>query len=191
MIGRASGVPDKQRAHGAPPVLGPAGPQEGAGSGIEQCPTPPARASKAAPARAAAVRNGIASGFIYAFEARDDAAFEASMVADTADHNPLPGQRPGWSGVLDTLAMYRAEFPDLTLTIERQVAEGDLVVQNGLAKRNNTGPLMGRPATGAPTQFAWIDMYRITDDRITESWHLKDVAGLLQQLAAAAAPAST
>ena len=138
-----------------------------------------------------AANKEIASRFIHAFEAGDDAALESTMVADTADHNPLPGQRPGRSGVLDTLAMYRAAFPDLTLTIERQVAEGDLVVQNGLAKGTNTGPLLGRPATGAPAQFAWIDMYRITDDRITEIWHLEDVAGLLQQLAAAAAPAAT
>jgi predicted ester cyclase len=87
--------------------------------------------------------------------------------------------------------MYRAAFPDLTLTIERQVAEGDLVVQNGLAKGTNTGPLMGQPATGAAAQFTWIDMYRIAENRITEIWHLEDVAGLLQQLAAAPASSST
>jgi predicted ester cyclase len=133
----------------------------------------------------------IARRFIHAFEAGDQAALESTMVEDTTDHNPLPGQRPGRSGVLDTLAMYRAAFPDLTLTIERQVAEGDLVAQNGLAKGTNTGPLMDQPATGAPAQFAWIDMYRIAEDRITEIWHLEDVAGLLQQLATAPSSAST
>jgi predicted ester cyclase len=133
----------------------------------------------------------IARRFIHAFEAGDQAALESTMVEDTTDHNPLPGQRPGRSGVLDTVAMYRAAFPDLTLTIERQVAEGDLVVQNGLAKGTNTGPLMDQPATGAPAQFAWIDMYRIAECRITEIWHLEDIAGLLQQLAAAPASAST
>jgi predicted ester cyclase len=50
---------------------------------------------------------------------------------------------------------------------------------------------MGQPATGAPAQFAWIDMYRIADDHITEIWHLEDIAGLLQQLAAVPASASS
>lgn len=129
----------------------------------------------------------IARRFIHAFDAGDQAALESMMVEHTTDHNPLPGQRPGRGGVLDTLAMYRAAFPDLTVTIERQVAEGDLVVQNGLAEGTNSGPLMGRPPTGAPAQFTWIDMYRIAENRITEIWHLEDVAGLLQQLTAAGA----
>ena len=70
-----------------------------------------------------AANKEIASRFIEAFQAGDDAALESSMVEDTVDHNPLPGQRPGRRGVLDTLAMYRSAFPHLTLTIERQVAE--------------------------------------------------------------------
>ena len=82
-----------------------------------------------------AANKEIASRFIEAFQAGDDSALESSMVEDTVDHNPLPGQRPGRRGVLDTLAMYRSAFPDLTLTIERQVAEGDHVVQNGLVVR--------------------------------------------------------
>ena len=45
LIGGASGVPDKQRAHGAPPELGPAVPQNAAASGIGQRPTPPPSAS--------------------------------------------------------------------------------------------------------------------------------------------------
>jgi predicted ester cyclase len=126
----------------------------------------------------------VASRFIEAFEAGDIAELESVMVEDTADHNPVPYQRPGRAGIVDTLVMYRAAFPDLALTIEHQVVEGDLVVQNGLAEGTNTGPLMGQPATGASARFAWIDMYRVVDDRITEIWHLEDIAGLLRQLSA-------
>jgi steroid delta-isomerase-like uncharacterized protein len=132
----------------------------------------------------------IARRFITAFQAGDEGTLESIMIEDTVDHNPLPGQRPGRQGVLDTLSMYRTAFPDLALTIENQVAEGDLVAQAGLAQGTNTGPLMGGPATGRPAAFAWIDLYRIVDDRITEIWHLEDVAGMLQQLGAAPAPAS-
>jgi hypothetical protein len=57
-VGGASGVPDKQRAHGAPPILGPPLPQDSNSSGIGQCPTPPARATHAASASSSG-RNGI------------------------------------------------------------------------------------------------------------------------------------
>ena len=43
LIGRASGIPDKQRAYDAPPQLGPFGPRDAAGSSIGQRPTPTAR----------------------------------------------------------------------------------------------------------------------------------------------------
>jgi hypothetical protein len=38
LIGGASGVPDKQRAHGAPPELGATVPQDAVGSGIGRVP---------------------------------------------------------------------------------------------------------------------------------------------------------
>jgi predicted ester cyclase len=109
---------------------------------------------------------------------------EEVLAAGAVDHNPLPGQQPGRLGVIDTLAMYRAAFPDLELTIENQVADGDLIVQNGLATGTNSGPLMGMPPTRKSATFPWIDIYRVADRQITEIWHLEDLAGMLRQLGA-------
>lgn len=128
-----------------------------------------------------------AQQFIDGFQSGDDALLRSVMATEVVDHNPLPGQRPALDGVLDTLAMYRAAFPDLAVTVERQIAEEAYVVQTGLASGTNTGPLMGGPATGLTASFAWIDMYRFTDGRITEIWHLEDIAGMLRQLGAAPA----
>jgi predicted ester cyclase len=44
------------------------------------------------------------------------------------------------------------------------------------------GTVMGAPATGKRASFAFIDIYRIADGRIVETWHVEDVAGMFGQL---------
>lgn len=38
--------------------------------------------------------------------------------------------------------------------------------------------------SGRRVSFAYMDMHRIEDGRIAESWHLEDIAGLLAQVGA-------
>jgi steroid delta-isomerase-like uncharacterized protein len=124
----------------------------------------------------------IARRFIDAFAAGDTATLEQIVADQLVDHKPAPGQGPGRAGLVDVVAMYRLAFPDMTISIENQVAEGDFVVVNGIVNGTNTGALMGMPATGKRTSFAYMDMYRIVNGRITDVWHVEDIAGMLQQL---------
>jgi predicted ester cyclase len=56
--------------------------------------------------------------------------------------------------------MFRAGFPDLQISTDRIVAEGESVAVHGRMKGTNTGPLMGRPATGRAADVGYMDMYR-------------------------------
>ena len=47
------------------------------------------------------------------------------MAPDFLDHASLPGQMPGLAGAKKKWAMYQAGLPDLRVTIEDLVAEGD------------------------------------------------------------------
>lgn len=124
----------------------------------------------------------IARRFIEAFVAGDTVVLEQVMAEDLVDHNPLPGQRPGRQGVIDVLTGWRNAFPNMEITIQREVAEEDHVVQSGIVGGTNTGLLMGRPATNKPARFTYMDMHRVVNGRIVETWHLEDVAGMLAQL---------
>lgn len=42
------------------------------------------------------------------------------------------------------------------------------------------------PPSGRAAQFGYIDIYRINASRITEAWHIEDIAGLMRQLTTAA-----
>ncbi len=121
LIGGASGVPDKQRAHGAPPELGSCRRRDVAGSSIGQRPTPPSRPSPPAAARAAPRLQRdphIVAGFD--FDVIRGGA-DASPIADLSPPgatarsrgaawsprgNSLAGQR-GWSHVVSGLPRLR------------------------------------------------------------------------------------
>ena len=110
----------------------------------------------------------VARRFINAFLAGDTATLEEIVAQDFVDHNPQPGQKPGRQGLLEILAGWRAAFPDLQATILHEVAEGEFVVQHGVGLGTNTGPLMGRSATGKQARFPYMDMHRIVNGRIVE-----------------------
>jgi steroid delta-isomerase-like uncharacterized protein len=124
----------------------------------------------------------LARRFVAAFAAGDVAALEEIVAEDVLDHNPAPGQAAGRRGLLDAVAFYRAGFPDLAITVEREVAEGDLVALYGTISGTNAGPMLGRPATGKRVAFVYLDLYRVADGRIVETWHVEDIAGMLRQL---------
>jgi predicted ester cyclase len=125
----------------------------------------------------------LARAFTAAFVSADADTLATLVATDVVDHTARPGQRPGRQAVLDDAAAFHAGFPDLTATIECQVAEGDYVVQYGTATGTNTGELFGAPATGLPARFGFMDMYRIAGGKIAETWHIEDVTGLMRQLA--------
>ncbi len=112
------------------------------------------------------------------------------VASDYLGHDPsLPEEVRGPAGVKELIAGYRAAFPDIHVTIEDQIADGDLVVSRWSAKGTHQGELMGMPATGKQATVTGITIDRIADGRIVESWDNWDTLGLMQQLGAIPAPA--
>lgn len=76
----------------------------------------------------------------------------------------------------------RAAFPDVQVTIDAQVAEGDMVVSRWTARGTQQGPFMGAPATHKRLEQTGISMLRVENGTIVEGWSRADELGLLQQL---------
>jgi steroid delta-isomerase-like uncharacterized protein len=76
----------------------------------------------------------------------------------------------------------RTAFPDLQMTIEDQVAEGDKVVTRFRARGTHSGTFQGIPPTGKPGELSGTIIDRIADGKIIECWSNTDDLGLLQQL---------
>ena len=82
-------------------------------------------------------------------------------------------------------------FPDLHLTIEEQIAEGDQVVTRWTSRGTHTGDLvkpMPLPATGKQVTISGTDIARFAGGKVIELWHLADALSYMQQLGVIPAP---
>ena len=114
--------------------------------------------------------------------AGNPAAAEVLLAANFVFH--FPG-RPGPTdreGFLQSLAPFRAGFPDIRFTIEDLVAEGDRVAARFHMTGTHQGDFQGIAPTGRQAQWGGIALFRISEGRIAEEWAMPDVFGLLRQL---------
>jgi steroid delta-isomerase-like uncharacterized protein len=73
-------------------------------------------------------------------------------------------------------------FPDVAVTAEKLMAEGDLVTVYWIARGTNTGTGNGLPATGKKVKLSGITIWRIADGKIKEEWSAFDQLSMMQQL---------
>jgi len=105
------------------------------------------------------------------------------FTADRVRHGPdLEGTSEGAAGHRDLVTLYRTSLPDLTLTIEEQVGEGNTVVTRWRATATNLGPTLGIPPTGKSCDVFGFWMHRFEGDQIAEEWAIWDTHGFLQQI---------
>ena len=106
------------------------------------------------------------------------------VAPDVVDHNAVIFMQPeGPGGVEEGIRMLLQGFPDLRLTIQELLAEGDQVVARFTTSGTNTGDYRGLPA---PTQQHFeseaIAMLRITDGRVNELRGTANRLSMLTQL---------
>ena len=77
---------------------------------------------------------------------------------------------------------YLRAFPDLHVSVDELVAEGDTVVCRSTVTGTQDGEIKGIAPTGRHVAFDSIDIYRIEDGRFVGYWCQTDVAGLMRQL---------
>jgi steroid delta-isomerase-like uncharacterized protein len=87
-------------------------------------------------------------------------------------------------GVRQFIILLRAAFPDLHVTVEDVLAEGDKVVQRWSGHGSHQGELMGLPPSGKRISVAGITISRFEGGKVAEEWELYDMMGMMQQLGA-------
>jgi steroid delta-isomerase-like uncharacterized protein len=124
-------------------------------------------------------------------EGRFEAADEL-VHSDALGHDPAqPAPTRGPEGVKESVRGYREAFPDIHISIDEQVAEGDLVATRWTGRGTHRGELFGIPPTGKETTVSGITIDRFKDGKIAESHTNWDTLGLLQQIGAIPTMAST
>jgi steroid delta-isomerase-like uncharacterized protein len=93
------------------------------------------------------------------------------FTTDFVRHGPTAteGEVRGQEGFESLVSMYRSALPDLRVSIEDLIAEGDRVVTRWTARGTHQGELMGNAPTGNPATIRGILVDRISGARSRRS----------------------
>lgn len=115
----------------------------------------------------------------------DVAGFGELLADDFVEHQGSPDLPPTKAGTLDWFRVLLAAFPDLRMTVEDLVADGDRAVARVRVTGTHQGEFMGLPATGARGEIQIVDIMRFDGTgRVCEHWGVADMLTLMQQLGA-------
>lgn len=119
-----------------------------------------------------------------------DELFDAGYVAHQPANPAREQDATGPEAIKTYVRIFRAAFPDLTVTLHAMVAEGDEVATRGVCSGTHTGDLFGLPPTGkfAVWTLTGFDRFN-TDGKITDGWGDMDMLGALQTLGVVPGPA--
>ena len=121
---------------------------------------------------------------------------EQIVAADFVEHAEAPfgasapGSVHGPTAVRGTVEWLLAMFPDLHMTLEAIIAEGDTVAARVLAQGTQSGTVDGSPPPSgrhfAAHQSHW---FRVQDGRLAEHWATRDDLTAMLQLGVVDDPA--
>ena len=77
---------------------------------------------------------------------------------------------------------FRSAIPDMRVTVEQTVREGDLVAVQCHVTGTHTGDGLGIPPTGSRIDFTGMSFVRVRDDKIIEAWNNFDFMSFYQQV---------
>ena len=78
--------------------------------------------------------------------------------------------------------LYRTAFPDVRLTIEDIIAEGETVMTRWSCRGTHKGDLRGIAPTGKQINISGVTIARLANGKFVEGWVNWDALGLMQQL---------
>lgn len=116
---------------------------------------------------------------------RNLAAVDELVARDYVGHDPArPGPINGPEGYKESVGVYLSAFPDATITIDDQIAEGDQVLTRWTGRGTHKAELMGIAPTGKQVTVSGLTVSRIANGKVAETWELFDALGMLVQIGA-------
>lgn len=94
----------------------------------------------------------------------------------------LFGSLHGREVIRQGIVATRSILPDLHVTIEDMIAEGDMVGVRGLMRCTHQGEWLGITPTGNELTWKGIAMFRLANGRLMQRWFNSDGLSIVQQL---------
>jgi steroid delta-isomerase-like uncharacterized protein len=127
----------------------------------------------------------VLAGIYEAINTGNLALLEKFVAPDYVEHSE------GFEGVeafRQQITAFRAAFPDLHVSIDDLLTDGDRFASRTTVTGTHTGDLMGMPATGQRISVEAVDIGRIENGQATERWGGLNMYSMLTQLGVIPAP---
>jgi predicted ester cyclase len=118
------------------------------------------------------------------YNAHNPDALERFFSPNVVVHGLAPGvpDKNGIGYLKDLAKNLIAAFPDVHMTVEDVVQEGNRLSARVVLEGTHKGEFIGIAPTGRKVKVANFAMYRLDGDKIAEVWSLVDLAQLELQL---------
>jgi predicted ester cyclase len=104
------------------------------------------------------------------------------VAPDAVIRTPLPIDATGAEALKQVWAMLLRIYPDIHLTVEDLIAEGDKVVGRTTVTGTHQGEFMGVAPTGRSVTYNEIFIFRFANGRVVETWGVVDVYAQMKQI---------
>jgi steroid delta-isomerase-like uncharacterized protein len=114
----------------------------------------------------------------------DASAIDRLLAPDAVVHGLSPDGKPivGREGFKPFYEEFRTGFPDLHVTIDQVLNQGDRVAVYCLAEGTHTGPMMGKAPTHLRVSFTGMVIVRTDGQFLVEGWNAWDFLRCFTQI---------
>jgi len=117
-----------------------------------------------------------------AIAAREFTRLHDELLAPDFRYHGAAGMELDRDGYVGFMSGLGAAFPDMAMTFEPVVVEGDKVGVHWTNRFTHQGAYQGVPPTGKALVLTGTYIRRVVDGRVAEEWDTTDIFGLAQQL---------
>jgi predicted ester cyclase len=121
--------------------------------------------------------------FFEVYNTADYSLLHRCMAENYFDHSL--SQVRSLEDAITILQSTHRSFPDIRVQIEDLIEENDQVVFRGRFRATHQGEFMGRQGTGNRIEFEAIEIFKIREDKIAESWGYWPTDHILSQIISA------
>jgi steroid delta-isomerase-like uncharacterized protein len=118
-------------------------------------------------------------------------AVDEFVAADYIGYDPSePEPVKGPAGLKANVEKYLAGFSDARITVDEQIAEGDMVATRWTGRGTHDGEIAGIAPTGKQVTVQGLTLSRLKDGKVVEEHQVWDALGMMVQIGAVPAPAA-
>ena len=117
-----------------------------------------------------------------AFGWGDLTVFDDVLAPDFVDHSFPPEMPQNGDGLRWVVSTIRSAMPDLEMTLDIELRDGDYVVHHTHGHGTQTGPAFGQPASGRRAVWAETHIYRTRGPVVVEHWGVVKLDSIWRQI---------